>query len=99
MVRHIVTWNYGDGFSPEENQANALKVKEVLEGLAGVIDGLIEIKVYTEILPSGNKDIILNSLLESEEALAAYQIHPEHQKAAAFVRTVVKNRVCIDYCE
>ena len=29
-------------------------------------------------LKTGTVDIILNSLLESEEALAGYQVHPEH---------------------
>lgn len=99
MVRHIVTWNYGDGFSEEENRANALKVKELLDGLAGVIAGIAEIRVYTDLLPTGNRDIVLSCLLESEEALAAYQIHPEHKKAGAFIGSVTKNRVCMDYYE
>jgi hypothetical protein len=99
MVRHIVAWNYGDGFTEEENKKNAQRIKEELEGLIQCIDGIIELKVCGDMLSSGNKDIILNSLFESEGALAEYQTHPEHLKAASFVRSVTQNRVCADYNE
>ena len=99
MVRHIVTWNYKDGFTNVENKENALKVKSELESLVQCIDGIIELKVYINALSSSNKDIALNSLFESEEALAAYQTHPEHKRVSAFVGSVVQNRACIDYYE
>ena len=99
MVRHIVSWNYKDGFSENENRENALKVKNELENLLGKIDGIIELKVCTELLPASNKDVVLSSLFESEEALAAYQIHPAHKRVSAFVGTIMTNRVCIDYLE
>ena len=99
MVRHIVMWNYKDGFSDAENKENALKVKSILENLINCIDGIIEMKVYINELASSNRDIILNSLFESEEALAAYIVHPEHKKAGEFVRSVVQDRACVDYHE
>ncbi|MCL2408967.1 MAG: Dabb family protein [Oscillospiraceae bacterium] len=98
MLRHIVTWNYKDGFSEAENKENALKIKHGLESLA-YFDGVIEIKVYINELGSSNKDIVLNSLFESEEALTAYQIHPEHKKMSALIGSVMQNRACIDYYE
>lgn len=99
MVRHIVAWNYKDGFTESENKENAQKVKEQLEALINVIDGVIELKVNINTLSSGNKDIVLNSLFQDEEALNAYQIHPEHKRVGLFVGTVVQNRTCIDYYE
>jgi len=99
MVRHIVAWNYKDGFSDNENKENAQKVKSELEALTKCIDGIIELKVHIDVLSSSSKDVILNSLFESEEALSAYQIHPEHQRVGAFVGTVMQNRVCVDYYE
>jgi len=98
MLRHIVTWNYKDGFSEDENKENALKIKQGLEALED-IDGVVEIKVYINALSSSNKDIVLNSLFESEEALAEYQVHPEHKKMGAFIGSVTQNRACIDYYE
>jgi len=99
MVRHIVTWNYKDGFSEAENKENALRVKFELESLTQCIDGIIALKVNINVLPSSSRDIILNSLFESEEALAAYQIHPAHKRVSEFVGTVMQNRACIDYFE
>ncbi|MCL1963665.1 MAG: Dabb family protein [Firmicutes bacterium] len=99
MVRHIVAWNYKDGFTEADNQKNAEKIKSALEALPKCIDGIVELKVCVATLPSGNRDVVLTSLFESEEALAAYQAHPEHQKVSAFVGAVMQNRACIDYCE
>lgn len=99
MVRHIVAWNYLDGFTKDQNEENAREVKQQLESLAGKVEGIIELKVYINILPSGNRDVILNSLFESEEALSAYQVHPEHQRVSSFVGSVMQNRACVDYHE
>jgi len=99
MIRHIVAWNHKEGFTEAENKANAEKIKIELEALTQCIDGIIELKVHINILPSGNRNIVLNSLFQSEEALAAYQIHPEHKKVSSFVGTVVQDRICMDYYE
>ena len=99
MLRHIITWNYGDGFSAEENKENALKIKKGFEALLGTIEGLVEIKVYINELETSNKDLILNCLFDSEEALAVYKEDPNHQKTSSFVKTVMQNRACIDYYE
>ena len=40
---------------------------------------------------------MLNSVFESEEALNNYQVHPEHVKVAAFVRSITCNRMCMDF--
>lgn len=99
MVRHIVAWNYKDGFTESESKENAQKVKEELEALKDIVDGIIELKVNINILSSGNRDIVLNSLFEDKKALDAYQIHPDHVRVSSFVGTVVQNRTCIDYYE
>jgi hypothetical protein len=99
VIRHIVTWNFKEGFSDTDKRQNALTVKTELENLKKVIEGIVELKVFTNALPSSNRDIILNSLFEDEKALSEYQIHPEHQRVSAYVGTVVQNRACIDYCE
>lgn len=99
MVRHIILFNYREEFSPEENRKNAREVKRRLESLKEVIPGIIEFKVYTDALPTSNMDIVFNTLFESEEALAAYQVHPAHVEASDFVGSVMKNRSCIDYYE
>ena len=99
MIRHIVAWNYQDGFSASENEKNAQKIKDELEALTNCINGICELKVYINTLPSSDRDVMLDSLFESEEALAAYQTHPEHKKVSAFVGTVMTDRVCVDCFE
>ncbi len=41
---------------------------------------------------------MLDSELENEDALKAYQVHPEHVKAAdTYVRPYTETRMCMDY--
>lgn len=100
MVRHIILWDYADGLTEEGKREAGKKMKEELEGLIHHIDGLISIKVNLEPLASSSAELMLDSTLESEEALAAYQVHPEHVRVAnTYVRPATKNRKCMDYLE
>ena len=99
MVRHIVCWNYKDGLSDEQNKENAKVIKERMENLKDVIDGIISIEVITTQLPSSMSDLVLNVLLTDEAALEHYQVHEEHVKIVQFIRSVTQNRYCIDYIE
>jgi hypothetical protein len=99
MIRHIVLWNYADGNTPKQNKENAIKMKELREELPSMIDGIVEIKVRINEMSGSNRDIMLDSLFESAEALAAYIEHPEHKRVGQFVRAVTKDRACIDYEE
>lgn len=98
MVKHIILWQLKDELSVEE-KADVMKgMKEGLEGLMGKIPGLLEIKVITEKLASSNADVMLDTTMESEEALKGYAVHPEHVRVAdEKVRPYTKVRVCIDY--
>jgi hypothetical protein len=90
-------WNFADGFSDVENKENALQVKRELEALTESIKEIVELSVHINEIPTGNTDIMLDSLFENEETMAAYKIHPEHQRVAKFIETVLQNRVCFDY--
>lgn len=98
MVKHIILWQLKDELSEEEKKNVMAGIKEGLEGLKGVIPGLIEIHVQTEKLVSSNADVMLDSTLESEDALKGYAVHPAHVNVAdTKVRPFTKSRVCIDY--
>ena len=99
MLRHIVMWNYKDGFTDQQNQENAQKVKSKLEALKSSISEVIELKVYVNALSSSNMDIMLDSTFENEETLYAYKIHPEHMRLVDFIGTVLQNRTVFDYSE
>ncbi len=98
MIRHIVMFTLKD-FDEEEKDSVKLKIKNMLEDLKDIIPGIVKINVITNPLPTTNGDVILDSLFESEEALANYQVHPEHMKAGEYIGTVRKERICIDYYE
>jgi len=98
MVKHIILWQLKDEFSAEEKVEIKAGIKAGLEGLAGKIPGLLEIKVQTEGLASSNADVMLDSSFESEEALKGYAVHPEHVKVAdTNVRPYTKTRMCMDF--
>lgn len=96
MVRHIVLWRHKDGLTQEEMSANASDIKRLLEGLKGVIDGIISLTVVTEPLPGSNMEIMLYSEFADEHALAAYQTHPEHVRASEHIGTLATGRTCFD---
>ena len=73
MVKHIILWTLKEEFNNEEVKNG---IKTGLEGLKGVIDGLVEIKVQTEKLDSSNADVMLYSEFESVDALKNYAVHP-----------------------
>lgn len=98
MVKHIILWQLKDEFTKEEKNEIKKGIKEGLESLAGKIEGLTEIKVYTEGLASSNADLMLWSVFESEEALKGYAVHPAHVEVAdTKVRPFTKTRSCLDF--
>lgn len=97
MVHHIVLWNLKDELSESEKKEAALRIKKELEAVKEEVDSVVSLKVVIDGLSSGNRDIALISVFESEEALKAYQISPAHVKAGGYVGSVTKNRTCFDY--
>ena len=97
MVKHIILWKLKETLTEEEKTTARAEVKYRLESLNGKIDGMIKLIVVTDRLPSSNADIMLDSTFESEEALAGYLVNPLHVEAAAYVRSVVEARLCLDF--
>ena len=98
MVKHIILWQLKDEFSTEEKARIKAGIKEGLEGLAGKIPGLLEIKVQTNGLASSNAEVMLDSSFVDEEALKGYAVHPEHVAVAnGKVRPFTKTRLCLDF--
>lgn len=98
MVKHVILWQLKDELSEAEKQNAKQQIKAGLEGLAGKVSGLIDIKVNINGLPTSNADVMLDSTLESFDALKAYAVHPAHVAVAdGAVRPNTKLRVCLDY--
>ena len=102
--RHIVVWDFKQGLNEEEKGALFNKMKEDLENLTNVIDGIVELHVVRDVLNpgiNGEGQLVLNSLFESKEAYTdGYAPHPKHLEIAAYVvADIVENRRAADYYE
>lgn len=97
MVHHIVLWNFKAELSDEDRKTAGTVIREKLEAVKEKVDGVLSLEVVTDALASSNKDIGLIARFESEEALNAYQTHPAHVEAGAYIRTVTCDRTCLDY--
>ncbi len=96
MVKHVILWKLKDGL--DDPAAVKAAIKAGLEGLKGVVPGLLDIVVRTEGLASSNTDLMLDSSFESEAALKGYAVHPAHVAVAnGKVRPFVQTRLCLDY--
>ena len=97
MIHHIVLWKLAADDAAQREQ-DAAGVRDRLEALAGVVPGLAAISVRADVgTTDGNWDLALVSEHDDEEALAAYQAHPAHVEAAAFIKTVVAGRAAVDH--
>lgn len=99
MVRHIILWKLNEELSAEEKKSVKEGIKAGLEGLVGKVPGLIEVTVNIDgRLDSSNCDVMLDSVLESPEALKGYAQHPEHVAVAnGKVRPYTVQRTCLDF--
>lgn len=98
MVKHVIIWTLNDTLSDEEKVEVKKNIKEGLEGLKGVIPGLIDITVQIDGLSSSNTDLMLDSSFEDEASLKGYAVNPAHVAVAnGKVRPYTKIRSCFDY--
>ena len=98
MVKHVILWQLKDELDATAVVEVKAGIKNGLEGLAGKIPGLVEIKVYTEGLASSNADVMLYSVFTDGAALKGYATHPEHVAVADnAVRPFTATRSCLDY--
>ena len=101
MVRHVILWKLKDMPEAEKTAVKAgIKAGlEGLEGLAGKIPGLLDVRVYTDALPSSaNADLMLDTTFTDAAALKGYSTHPAHVAVAdGKVRPYTAVRTCLDF--
>lgn len=98
MVKHVILWKLKDEITGDKKDTVLREMKENLEALVGKVPGLVELVIVTKPLASSNADVMLDSVLESEEALVGYQSHPDHVAVAnTYVRPFTEVRLCMDY--
>lgn len=99
MVKHIILWTLNPELSEEEKKTVKAGIKAGLESLVGQVPGLLDVMVHIDgRLPTSNADVMLDSTLESEEALKGYATHPAHVAVAnGKVRPYTVQRSCLDF--
>ena len=98
MIKHVILWQLKEELSDSEKSVIKENMKRELEGLKGKVPGLVEMTIQINPLSTSNAEVMLDSTLESEEALKGYAVHPEHVKVADnFVRPYTQVRMCMDY--
>ena len=96
MIRHIVAWKLA-AEDAAERRAQATKIADDLMALRGVVPSIIDISVGPDILGGGNWDVALVADFADAAALDAYMTHPDPQAVVAYVRSVVQDRVAVDF--
>ncbi len=95
MVKHIILWTLKEEFNTPKIKAD---MKSSLEGLVGVVPGLLKMEIAINPMESSNADVMLYSELESVEALKGYAVHPAHVEVAdTKVRPFTATRNVIDF--
>lgn len=99
MVKHIILWKLNPELSEEEKAKVKAEIKAGLEGLVGKVPGLLEVTVHIDgRLDSSNADVMLDSTLESAEALKGYAPHLAHVAVRdTKVRPYTVERLCLDF--
>lgn len=93
MIKHIVFFKFED-YSKEL----AIKSKGLLKDLAGKVPQLRTLEVGEDLIRSDRSyDIALITTFDSLDDLAKYQVDPEHQKVAVFLRSVCQSIVAVDF--
>ncbi|MFA5257830.1 MAG: Dabb family protein [Opitutales bacterium] len=98
MVTHIVFWKMKSEAEGADAATNMAKMSEMLLALKGAVPGLVELTCGRDFNRSAFAcDFAMYSVLESREALAVYQDHPEHVKARNFIGRVTESRAVVDF--
>ncbi len=98
MIKHVILWKLDEKLSEDERNQVKINAKRELEGLVGKVSGLVSMEIRIDGIESSNADMMLDSTLESVDALKGYAAHPEHVRVAnTFVRPYTVQRLCLDF--
>jgi hypothetical protein len=90
-------WNLASD-TPEQNRQACFHLKELFEGLAGRVPGLIKIEVGVDISRIDYAcDVVLYTEFDSAESLAGYAVHPEHLRVREALGSSRISRHQVDY--
>ena len=97
LIKHIVMWNLrGDTVAAKAQAASVLK--RSFESLRGRIPGLLHLEIGVDSSRIDYAcDVVLYSEFESQAALDAYAVHPEHIRVKQELADLRIARHQVDY--
>ncbi len=97
MIRHIVEFRLS-ATDAAQRSADTQGIHDRLTALIGVVPGLDRLTFAPDLgHVDTHWDVVLVSEHPSNADLEAYQAHPSHAAAAAWISTVVLDRAIVDY--
>ncbi len=95
MIHHVVSWTLREDL---DRSAAIDRIRELLTGLVGTVDTIRSLEVVENVAyPGKNQDVAVVATFDDLAGLDAYQVHPDHQAAAAEIRGLVRSRAAIDW--
>ncbi len=97
MIKHIVMWNLRGDTDAAKAQAVSV-LKRSFESLRGRIPGLLHLEIGVDSSRIDYAcDVVLYSEFESQAALDAYAVHPEHLRVKQELADLRIARHQVDY--
>ncbi|MFK4482677.1 Dabb family protein [Curtobacterium sp. AB7] len=95
MISHVVAWTLREDL---DRAATIARIRELLTGLSGTIGSIRSLEVVENVAyPEKNSDVAVVASFDDLAGLDEYQVHPDHQAAAAEIRGLVTGRAAIDW--
>jgi beta-xylosidase len=95
-VRHVVSWQLSAS-DPATRAEHAAAIVRGLRSLVGVVQEIRELHTGVDMAGSSNWDVALIADFDDLDAVSRYQVHPAHQEVAVFIRSVVAQRMAVDF--
>ena len=98
MVKHIVMWRLKEEVAGNTKSENISLIKGMLNELASIVMEIESLELGENFNASEAAfDLVLITTHKDRDALKKYMEHPEHQKVASFIRSVVEERKVVDF--
>ena len=97
MIKHIVMWNVR-GDTAAERGSNLARLRSSFESMRGRIPGLLHLEIGVDTSRIDYAcDVVLYSEFESQSALDAYALDPEHLRVKLELADVRTAKHQVDY--
>jgi hypothetical protein len=95
-IRHIVAWKLA-ATDEAERAEHAARITSELLALRGQVPSILDISAGADVVGGANWDVAIVADFADAAGLDAYQVHPAHQAVVGYVRSVVADRVAVDF--